>query len=246
MQPNISVFILEDEPLWAKQLEVSLERIGFDIAGIYHNIDEALMALPKTSFDVALLDINVKGLNSGIEIGKVIQSVYNKPIIFVTASIDEQTSADALAASPSAYLVKPVNDTSLFVAIQQSLKNAVPANNNQQTLNDGEYFFVKTGSRYTRIAWKDILCLFAEQKYVGIMLQNDHPIYYLRSSLQKFQQSLIPPAYKYDFIQISRGEIININCIYELSGTVIKTAKKDFEVTESFMPELKKSLRILT
>jgi DNA-binding LytR/AlgR family response regulator len=245
MQPNISVFILEDEPLWAKQLEVSLERIGFDIAGLYRTIDEALMALPKTHFDVALLDINVKGLNSGIELGKIIQSVYNKPIIFITASIDQETSADALTAHPSAYLVKPVNDTSLFVAIQQSLRAATQTPGTE-TLNDGEYFFVKTGARYTRIAWKDILCLFAEQKYVGIMLQNDHPIYYLRSSLQKFQQSLIPAAYKPDFVQISRSEIVNINCVFELSGSVIKTAKKDFEVSEGFLPELKKQLRILT
>lgn len=196
MQPSISVLVIEDELIWATQLNLSLERLGFVVTGSFDAIDTAIAALPKTEFDIALLDISIDGKNTGIELGKIIRTVYNKPIIFITGSLDKHTIDEALMAQPSAYLTKPVNDTSLFVAVQQALQNYSNNTVANIEINEPDYFFVKTGNRYKKILWKEIVCLCAEHRYVSIILNNEETIYYLRSSLQKILQSVIPIAYK--------------------------------------------------
>ncbi|MBS1640756.1 MAG: response regulator [Bacteroidetes bacterium] len=247
MQPTISVIIIEDEPIWLTQLQLSLERLGFSVVAAYTAIDDALINLPKTEFDIALLDININGKNAGIEFGKIIRSVYSKPIIFITGSLDKHTAAEALVAQPSAYLTKPVNDTSLFVAIQQALQNfsvnKIALSNEPY---EPDYFFIKAGNHYKKILWKDVLHLFVEDKYVAVALHNETVIYYLRSSLQKVLQSVIPSSIQNKFIQINRSEILNINYAEELFGTTIKACHKVFEVTDNFMPEVKKALHIIT
>jgi DNA-binding response OmpR family regulator len=56
-----SILIVEDEPLIAMMLEDFLESLGHFVAGTCDSVDAALAKVEKGGFDLAILDVNLKG-----------------------------------------------------------------------------------------------------------------------------------------------------------------------------------------
>lgn len=56
-----SILIVEDEPLIAMMLEDFLESMGHTITGTCETVDQALAEADKGGFDLAILDVNLKG-----------------------------------------------------------------------------------------------------------------------------------------------------------------------------------------
>jgi CheY-like chemotaxis protein len=56
--------IVEDESLMALLLEHLLQELGYDVVGICASIHDALSLINKESFDFAILDINLRGVES--------------------------------------------------------------------------------------------------------------------------------------------------------------------------------------
>ena len=58
-----SILIVEDEPLIAMMLEDFLESLGHSVAGSCDSVECALDHVEKGGFDLAILDVNLKGEN---------------------------------------------------------------------------------------------------------------------------------------------------------------------------------------
>ena len=58
-----NILIVEDEPLIAMMLEDFLESLGHSIAATCDTVDTAMAEVEKGGFDVAILDVNLKGQN---------------------------------------------------------------------------------------------------------------------------------------------------------------------------------------
>jgi DNA-binding NarL/FixJ family response regulator len=58
---SIRVFLVEDDPVIAIDLENSLAEAGFEIACTAASVRGALRALPTIECDVAVLDVNLRG-----------------------------------------------------------------------------------------------------------------------------------------------------------------------------------------
>jgi CheY-like chemotaxis protein len=56
-----SVLIVEDESLIAMMLEDFLDSMGHQIAGTCESVPEAMVRVGEGGFDVAILDVNLKG-----------------------------------------------------------------------------------------------------------------------------------------------------------------------------------------
>ncbi|MGH6658438.1 MAG: response regulator [Sphingomicrobium sp.] len=56
-----SILIVEDEPLIAMMLEDFLESLGHRVSAICETVGEAMAAIDSTPFDIAILDVNLKG-----------------------------------------------------------------------------------------------------------------------------------------------------------------------------------------
>ncbi len=63
MSPSRNILIVEDEPLIAMMLEDFLESLGHSIAATCDSVDTAMAEVEKGGFDVAILDVNLKGKN---------------------------------------------------------------------------------------------------------------------------------------------------------------------------------------
>lgn len=57
------ILIVEDEPLIAMMLEDFLESIGHEVHGVCETLQEAHDAIDGGGFDLAILDVNLKGEN---------------------------------------------------------------------------------------------------------------------------------------------------------------------------------------
>lgn len=57
------ILIVEDEPLIAMMLEDFLESLGHSIRATCDSVSDALSAADKGGFDLAILDVNLKGEN---------------------------------------------------------------------------------------------------------------------------------------------------------------------------------------
>ena len=58
-----SILIVEDEPLIAMMLEDFLESLGHRVHGTCDTVSQALAEADKGGFDLAILDVNLKGEN---------------------------------------------------------------------------------------------------------------------------------------------------------------------------------------
>lgn len=63
MNPQRTILIVEDEPLIAMMLEDFLDSLGHKVRGICETVSEAREAVAAGGFDLAILDVNLKGEN---------------------------------------------------------------------------------------------------------------------------------------------------------------------------------------
>ncbi len=61
MSASRSILIVEDEPLIAMMLEDFLESLGHSVSATCDTVRDALGEVEKGGFDLAILDVNLKG-----------------------------------------------------------------------------------------------------------------------------------------------------------------------------------------
>lgn len=247
MQETVSVLIVEDELIWAKQLEIHLKNLGYNTVATYNNAADAMVNFEKINFDIALLDIRMNGINAGIALGKMVQGICKKPFIFITSGNDKETIEEALTAKPSAFLIKPVNELSLYTAIQTALNNFMlnkTASFNAPDEITHESFFIKQGNSYKRIHWQNVVALVVDGRYTKVLGNNTNEKHLIGSSLSKTLTSVLPHSLKNNFFQINRNEVVNLAHVQELKGNELITKIQSFDVTDSYLPLLREALHI--
>jgi DNA-binding LytR/AlgR family response regulator len=247
MQSDISVLIIEDEETWMQKIKHVLNQFGYKIAGTAGNLDDALAAIRANNFDIALLDINLHGKNSGIELGKLISGMLKKPFIFITSSVHDGIINETAAAMPSAFLTKPFNPASLYISIQSALHHfsAGQPTETPKATASADSFFVKLGNKYVRVEWQNVVYLRSETNHTSIVT-NDGGNYMVRSSLQKTLQFIIPDALKTSFVQINRAEVLHIKYLEKIADNEAVTARQSFSISDVYIKNLKQQLNIIS
>lgn len=117
----LTLLLVEDEPIVAEVMQNLLLDMGHEVKHALHGL-QALSELGTQTFDLALVDLDLPGLD-GFELARLILAKgYRLPLIAVTARADAQAETMALASGMQALLRKPVNSLSL----ETVLKNWAP------------------------------------------------------------------------------------------------------------------------
>lgn len=119
--PQRSILIVEDEGLVAKDVQNRLISQGYGISGWVISGEEAIVEVEKTSPDLVLMDIHLKGAVDGIEAAEQIRIKYDIPVIFVTALADDETLERAKATGPFGFIIKPFSERNLHSTIEIAL-----------------------------------------------------------------------------------------------------------------------------
>lgn len=115
------VLIVEDESVLALGMEYSLEEFGYEVSGIETTAQGAISHVFENKPDIVLMDIKLKGTQTGIDAAKQIWNSTKIPVVFLTSYSDDKTIQNAMLSEPYGYLIKPCRDEELKVAIKTAL-----------------------------------------------------------------------------------------------------------------------------
>lgn len=101
----MKILIVEDDKLLAKGIELVLKRQDYKVTKAY-TYEEGIACFKKESFDLALLDVNLRG-KSGLDLCKVIRKTSDVPIIFITANDTEEDMIQGFDEGCDDYISKP-------------------------------------------------------------------------------------------------------------------------------------------
>ncbi len=113
------VLLVDDETMLLDSLEIILSMNGMEIAGKAHDGNEALALLEETSCDIALVDLNMKGMG-GIElIGHLKKRYPETRVLVLTTFYDDANITDAISGGADGYLLKDSGKDAILGAIRQ-------------------------------------------------------------------------------------------------------------------------------
>ncbi len=118
------ILIVEDERIVARDLQYRLEKMGYLVSGIASSGEDAIQAASDCVPDLILMDIVLDGQMDGVEAARQIRLTRNIPILFVTSFSDDQFVERAKTTEASGYILKPVDERELSIAIDMALYKA--------------------------------------------------------------------------------------------------------------------------
>ena len=115
------ILIVEDESIIAAEIEMILKSEGYQVCGKTRNGDDALDLFNSLQPDLALLDINIKGTKTGIDLAKIIRKKHKFPFVFLTSYSDIKTLNQVKSTLPYGYIVKPFTENEIRSNIELAL-----------------------------------------------------------------------------------------------------------------------------
>lgn len=220
------IIIGEDDILIAEHLKDIVKSFGYDIVGIAHNKEDIIDLVNRTNPNLALLDIRMKGMYDGIEIGEYIMKNYNFPVIYITAHSDSEIIDKALKTKPGGYIIKPFKSMDVFTAINIAVDNFTSS-------KADNFIMIKDGYKTVRLFQYEIVYLKSDNNYVDIFTEKNH--YLERNSLENLYSSLNTDC----FMQVHRSYVINTDKITEIRTNKVLLGEVEIPVSRKFMNGLK-------
>ncbi len=134
------ILVVEDERIVARDLQESLERMGYEVVGRAASSEEALEIAANRLPALVMMDIRIDGEVDGIETANVLRSRFDIPVIFLTAYADDDTLVRAKNAAPLGYIIKPFKSAEIRGAIEMALVR----HELERRLRESEHWFQTT------------------------------------------------------------------------------------------------------
>ena len=240
----IRVLIVEDEPLYADQLELHLLKLGYEPVGPATNARTALSLFRTEPVDLALLDVQLRGTMDGIELAAELLALRPVPLLFLTSLADDATFARARPLGPAAYLIKPVAPDALQRAMALAVDGFTAQPSPAATVpspTPTDALFVKENGLLEKIRLTDIRSVEANDKLCRLVLGARTVT--VRMPLRELMRHL--PATQ--FVQIQRSYLVNLDHIERLDPVrhLVQVGEQLLPVGETYHAELLRRLRTL-
>ena len=222
MSSKVSIYIIEDQPQELLRTESLVFALGYMISGTADSGDDAIREIRAKTPDILLVDINLKGDKTGIDVVEDVKDM-GIPVIYTTGLEDEEIYNQARSTHPAAYLVKPFNK----LTFQSALENAIISlSQDSQDSKETEAktdiwlqdcFFIKRNNLLQKVRYTDILYIMSDGNYCEVCTDKK---FVIKSSLSQLLKKLPPDSFsrihqryvihldKIDAIDLQHGEVI--------------------------------------
>lgn len=244
---TIKVLIVEDNALFALEVEMLIFNLGYEVLKVVNNSEDALATIAFNPPDLIIMDVDIEGNLNGIEVAEKI-SHRQIPVLFVTSMRDKNLYEKAKKTSLVGYLIKPFDEISLQSAIEFGLSSLHQKNIGQQQFKGWkedfiykEKLLIKQGSQLRKLNIRDILVGTAKGNYCDIQTLTEKHV--INLSLTKFLQ-MLPEG---EFIRIHKKHIVQVKHISNiiLSDSMVEINGKQFPIGRAFKDALLKQFKIL-
>lgn len=229
-----NILIADGNKTEALSLSFALSNYGHNITGIAGNLEEALILYKKYIPELIIVNVHLDVRFAGINfINSIAPEI---PFIYLTSD-DKRTTYNLIKQyTPFAYLITPINDSTLNYTVDLAIKHAPLLQselNSKNTLREN-YLFIKKNHKIIKLSIENILYIQVESNYSTFFTTLGKFI--IQSSLNELLLKL-PPN---NFIRIHRNYIANINLIneFDFDDYTVK-------ISDSFIPIGKKFKQLL-
>ncbi|MGI9553808.1 MAG: sigma-54-dependent transcriptional regulator [Thermodesulfobacteriota bacterium] len=142
MNSEYNLLVVDDEPGMREFLEIMLRKEEYNVK-VASNGEEALDLLQKEQFDLAIVDIQMPGIN-GIEVLKsATENHPNTTIIMITAFASHESAIEAMKIGAYDYITKPFKIDEIKLVISKALdkKNLEQENTRLKKELESKYGF---------------------------------------------------------------------------------------------------------
>ena len=110
----LTVLLVEDDAEAAAALTEALDAAGHRIVGPFHSAEAAEAATALHPIDAALLDINLSGEATGVDLARSLKARWGTPVIFLSGDVSAAAANAELAA---AMVIKPYTGRDVLDAL---------------------------------------------------------------------------------------------------------------------------------
>ncbi len=239
---KIRILIAEDDPIYEDMFRMYLDRMDYEIVAFTNKAEEVLNLAAATSPDLALLDIQLAGKQTGIETARLLNNLRPLPIIFVTALREKDVFTAAMETDPYAYLIKPFDYDNLKSAIELAVHKFYHHNVGliSETLDSRlrklqeEQVFVRHNGLLTKINVNELTCIEASDKESILHFVSPTASFNVRNTLRSFKERL--PSY---FLQVHRSFLVNLRQVVavDTAGQQIELPGRKVPLGQNFKKE---------
>ncbi len=115
------ILIVDDENVVARELEESLTRLGYEVAGIATSEDEAIAMIAKAAPDLVLMDMRLRDDANSVGADNKPHRYGNLPVVFIIGEEDAARVRPARVSEPHGYVEKPCTESDLRLSIEVTL-----------------------------------------------------------------------------------------------------------------------------
>lgn len=116
MNSKDKILIVEDQFVEANHLRLMLKNAGYQVQGIARSVTEAREEIARQRPDIVLLDIQLAGKGTGIDLAKYLR-IENIGFIYLSANSNEEILNAAKETHPLGFLVKPFREKDLLITL---------------------------------------------------------------------------------------------------------------------------------
>lgn len=164
------IAVVEDEDMMREELEVILQKAGYQTSGItdFENVAAAILA---ASPDLVLLDLNLPGMG-GFQICRELKQKSSIPVLVLTSRDQLQDELHALDLGADEFLTKPCRKERLLARVSNVLKRYEGRNN----LLEGNGFLLDRQTYTLYIHNQSVILPQNQGKILGIFLEHGSDI----------------------------------------------------------------------
>ena len=124
MNNEYNLLVVDDEPGMREFLEIMLRKEEYNVK-VASNGEEAIDMLQKETFDLAIVDIQMPGIN-GIEVLKNTREHHpNTTVIMITAFASHESAIEAMKLGAYDYITKPFKIDEIKLVISKALDKKI-------------------------------------------------------------------------------------------------------------------------
>ncbi|QLE42948.1 hybrid sensor histidine kinase/response regulator [Nostoc sp. C052] len=154
---KVRILVVEDEYILSMNLQETLELLGYTVLDIIDTAETAIEKAGELLPNLVLMDIQLRGEMDGIQAAELIWNRFQVPVVYITGHSDKSTVDRANMTFAFGYILKPVKEQQLYVAIQTALNRYQREQLSQsQRLNQLKNNFLATASHEMRMPLSNI------------------------------------------------------------------------------------------
>jgi DNA-binding LytR/AlgR family response regulator len=245
---TIKILIVEDEMIIGAKISLQLHALGYEVSAILPRGEDAIQHVKENKPDLVLLDISLKGKLDGLETARRLQENSSIPVIYLTASADEETFNRAKATKPYAFISKPFKKLDLQRAIELTIARiaenegglvAGDQAGEDSTVILGDRIFVRNKDKMIKIMLAHIVYIEADRNYSRIFTVDKE--YTLAITLKTIEEKLSEK----NFLRLHRSYIINLSHIDEVLEATVMIGQKSIPLGVGMREVLLKAIKTL-